>query len=237
MRFLIVLLLASATVAADKDADRTVAFAIRDYNNLLLGRSGGPDIHSVQSRIVPNLKDCGAKTRKSICRSLDRGFNTKYPGSKRLQRQTAEMLAAGGKNGISTLYRRYKSSSKRHDLRKDIANALGGCGDDRALETLLKMIHDRDPAVAAAAVAGCGRYKKVKVERRKKALRQLIDRYKKVTDEAAGKEPDAPQRKMYKELKPAMDATLQAMSGGEKLDSALAWDAWLRERMSRPWPE
>ncbi|MHC4340261.1 MAG: HEAT repeat domain-containing protein, partial [Planctomycetota bacterium] len=116
-------------------------------------------------------------------------------------------------------------------------SALSGCGDDEALETLLKMIHDKDPDVAAVAVKGCGSFPKVKVERRKKALRQLIDRYKKVTDEAAGKDSESPQLKMYKKVKPAIDATLQAMSGGERLDSALAWDAWLRERMKQPWPE
>jgi hypothetical protein len=236
MRYLGILLLAIAAAAADRDADRAVAFAIRDYNWMLVGRKSA-DIQSVHDRIVPNLKNCSAKVRKSICRQLDNGFTTKYPNSKSFQKHTAQMLAAGGKNGISTLYRRYKSSSKRRDLREDIVRALSGCGDDAALETLLKMIHDKDPAAAAAAVAGCGSYPKVKVERRKKALRQLIDRYKKITDEAAGKDSESSQLKMYEKVKPAMDATLQAMSGGERLDSALAWDAWLRERMKQPWTD
>ncbi|MHC4931049.1 MAG: HEAT repeat domain-containing protein [Planctomycetota bacterium] len=236
MRYVSLLLLAAVAAAADRDADYAVAMAIRDYNFLLTGR-GGSDIHSVTGRMIANLPKCSAKYRKSICRQLNNGFKTSYPNSKRFQKQTAQMLAAGGKNGISTLYRRYKSSSKRRDLREDIASALGGCGDDDALETLLKMIHDKDPDVAAAAVAGCGSFPKVKVERRKKALRQLIDRYKTITDDAAGKDAESPQLKMYKKVKPAMNATLQAMSGGEALDSALAWDAWLRERMKKPWTE
>ena len=32
-----------------------------------------------------------------------------------------------------------------------------------------------------------------------------------------------------------MNETLKAFSGGESLDSAEAWDAWLRENITKPW--
>ena len=99
------------------------------------------------------------------------------------------------------------------------------------------MAHDKLPEVAAAAVRGCGNYPKVKVDKRKKAMRALIDRYAKVTDEAAGKQPDSVEMHMYKQVKPEMDKALKAFSGGEALDSAQAWDAWLRDNMTKPWPE
>jgi hypothetical protein len=76
----------------------------------------------------------------------------------------------------------------------------------------------------------------VKPDRRKAAVKQLVDLYGKVTDDSAGKAPEAPQMKMYVALRPAMDATLKALTG-EALDSAAAWKAWYAENAGKPWPE
>ncbi len=149
----------------------------------------------------------------------------------------SQMLAGGGKQGIAKLYGRYKASTKRDGVRVGIAEALGECGDPRALSTLLKLIHDKAPKVAAAAATGCGQYAKVKPKTRKAAMRKLIDRYMQVSDRAAGKKPESIPMRMYKAMDAAMKKTLRAFSGGENLDSALAWDAWYRDNATKPWPE
>ena len=65
---------------------------------------------------------------------------------------------------------------------------------------------------------------------RRNDMRALIDIYTKVTSKAQGKAPDSKERDAYDLLKPVLDKVLNAYSGDEKLDSAQAWDAWLREQ-------
>jgi hypothetical protein len=234
----ILTLLGSAAVAAADEAnhDQVLAGAIREFNFILLGRSDG-SIDSVRDRIVAHLKDGSPKVAKSIRFQLDRGFTPKYQASLHVQTCIAQMLASGGTQGIAKLFQRYKASMKRDDLREAIADALGGCGDDQALETLLKVMYDKEPKVAAAAIRGAANYAKVPPDRRKAAMRAIIDRYSRVTDAAAGKEADAPPMLLYKAVKAVVDDALKAFSGGESLDSAIAWDAWLRENMTAKWPE
>ena len=102
---------------------------------------------------------------------------------------------------------------------------------------LLKLIHDKAPSVAAAAVTSCAAYAKVPMKQRKASVRTLIDRYMKVSDAAAGKKKESIEMRMYKAMDVAMKATLKTMSGGESLDSALAWDAWWRDNATKKWPE
>ena len=90
---------------------------------------------------------------------------------------------------------------------------------------------------ASVAIEMCGNYPKVKVDERKASMRKLIDLYKKHTSDAAGKDRESKQMQMYLKTKPAFDKTLKALSGGEELDSAEAWDTWLRENMTKKWDE
>ncbi len=236
MRTLTVLLFAAMAVHADRDADLACAYAIRDFNLLLTGNGGG-SIESVRDRICANLKNASPKVAKSIRFQIDRAFDPKYGKEGDFLRCMCQMLAAGGDDGINKLYKRTKSSSKRESLRRFAAETLGECGDAEALDPLLKMIHDPEPSVAAAAAKGCGAYPKVKPDKRKAAMRTLIDRYRQVTDGAAGKAADAVETRLYEAIKPAMDESLKALSGGEALDSATSWDSWLRENITKPWPE
>jgi hypothetical protein len=73
-------------------------------------------------------------------------------------------------------------------------------------------------------------------DKRKAAVKKLVDLYGKVTDDAAGKAPETKQMKMYEALRPAMNETLKAFTG-EALDSAAAFKAWWQENATRPWPE
>ena len=160
MRRTVVLLLLCAVARADRDADLACAHAIREFNMILIGNGGS--IASVKSAIVANLKNASAKVAKSIRFQLDRGYKKKYNLDAEHWKAISTMLASGGKAGISKLYKRYKGESKRHALRKGIAEALGECGDKQALDTLLKLIHDKQPEVAAAAIKGCASYPGVK---------------------------------------------------------------------------
>jgi hypothetical protein len=229
----IVLLLGAAAAFADDDADRIAAGAMREY----YATFGGPgNIETVRNQLVPVMKRLGPETGKSVRYQIQRGFEKKYKKSLSYRRCLCEILAAGGNAGMAVLFKEYKGSLKDDPLRVAMAESLGACGDDGALDHLLKMAFDKAPEVAAAAGKGCGSYAKVKPDKRKAAVKTLVDLYGKVTDDSAGKAPDAPQMLMYTALRGAMNETLKAMTG-EALDSAAAFKAWFQENGTKPWPE
>ncbi|MGH7163269.1 MAG: HEAT repeat domain-containing protein [Planctomycetota bacterium] len=232
MRRLALLLFALPAAAGELE----VLSAMRDYYAILGGEARG-SIESVRDRIVPNLASCRPDTQKSVRTQIDKGFDPKYGKDASFHAVLAEILAKAGKPGINTLRTRAKASGKRTELRKVIAEALGACGDRDALDVLVDMAYDADPDVARAAVSGCSPHAKVKQDKRKATMRKLIDRYLKVTDATSGKLPESVEMKLHDALAPAMNETLKAFSGGEQLDSAKAWDAWLRENMTKPWTD
>ncbi|HEX5137097.1 MAG TPA: HEAT repeat domain-containing protein [Planctomycetota bacterium] len=233
MRYASLLLLAGAAFADDQ-ADAAVVPVIRDYYATLSGPT--PSIESVRDRLVPLMKQLGPKTGPSVRNVIRRGFDKKYKKELPYLRCLCEILAAGGDPGINLLYKQYEGSKKDDALRAAMAEVLGACGDEEALDPLLKMAFDKTPEVAAAAVAACGKYPKVKEDTRKAAVKKLIELYGKVTDDAAGKAPDSTQMRMYEALRPAMNGTLTAFTG-EALDSAAAFKAWFQENGTKPWSE
>ncbi|MHC4549474.1 MAG: hypothetical protein ACYTEZ_11935 [Planctomycetota bacterium] len=234
MRGLAVLLLLAGAARADRNADLAAAAAIREYYRTL--RPNQPGIETVRDRLVPIMQDLSPKTGKSIRNVIRRGFDRKYGKDLPYLRCLCEILAAGGKPGIAILGRQYRTSRKNEELCVAMAEVFGECRDPLALNELLKMMHDKRPPVAAAAVKSCAAYAKVKQDKRKEAVKKLVQRYGKVTDLAAGKGPETVQMKMYLALKPAMNTTLKDFTGQE-LNSAAAYQAWLSENLARPWPE
>lgn len=234
MKHLLLLLLAAAAFA-DDNADRAAVPVIRDYYATLRG-DPGYTIESVRDRLVPLMKQLGPETGKSVRYVIQQGFEKKYKKGLGYKRCLCEILAAGGDAGIAMLVKEYKSSLKDDPLRVAMAESLGACGDAEALDPLLRMASDKAPEVAAAAVKGCGSYPKVRPDKRKAAVKTLVDLYGKVTDDAAGKAPDSPQMRMYTALRPAMNDTLKAFTG-EALDSAAAFKAWFQENATKPWAE
>ncbi len=227
-----VLLLLTGVAFADREAEMTAVSAMRDYYDTLLGRGS---IESVRDRLVPVMKKISPETAKSVRYQIQRGFEKKR-NDVAYCRCLSDILAAGGDAGMVILFREYKGSTKNDPLRVAMADSLGACGDEGALDHLLKMAFDKSPEVAAAAIKGCGNYPKVKPDKRKAAVKTLIDLYGKVTDDSAGKPPETPQMKMYAAVRPAMDGTLKTMTG-EALDSAAAFKAWFQENATKPWPE
>ena len=236
-RIALLLLMLTSVAAADRGNAVAVNQAMLDYYRILNGINGIDLMPSIRDRIVNNVKGVKPKTRNSVVRQLNKGFDSKTATGSDFYRPLAEALAGCGKTGIAMLKKRIKASSKRLTLRRLCTEALGSCGNQLALKVLLGVIHDKDADVAAAAVKGCASYSTAKGKTRKESMRKLIDRYIKVTADAAGKARDSDQRRMYDALKPAMNETLKAFSGGESLDSAEAWDAWLRENITKPWPD
>ena len=232
------LLLALApAAAADRSADLALNQAIRQYYSILRSEQVF-DIESVRDQIVLHLPNATPKYRKSVLHVLDQGFEKKY-GDRGVEfyKCLAQAMAAGGKQGIAKCYRRYKASLRKEERCIAIAEALGECRDPLALSTLVKICSDKRPDVASVAIRMCGNYPKVKVKERKATMRKLIDLYKKITSSAAGKEQDSTPMEMYLKTRPAFDATLKSLSGGEELDSAESWDTWLRENITKEWEE
>ena len=231
MRMLFALALFALPAAADRESDLTAANCMREYYAQL---SGGGSFDHLRDRLIPVMKTMSPKVHASVVRQLNKGFDKKYDKDNAYLSAIAQTLAAGGKGGIATLYRRFKAEGKRDDVRQLIAEALGGCGDEDALDTLEKMMYDAAPGVAAAAITGMGSYGKVDEKARKETCKALVKQFGKVTDKAAGKDPEGAEMKYYLALKGPFNATLKAFTGQE-LDSAAAWDAWLRENITQPW--
>jgi hypothetical protein len=234
MRGIAILLLAAAPSFAGADDERragamSVINAMREYYNLLK-MPGNGNIESIRDRLIANIEHVKAKTQKSVRTQIDKGFDSKYGKDAAFHKCLAQILAAQGKRGLNTLYKRYRKMRASPDTRVAIAEAFAGCKDERALDFLLKICHDDDAKVAAAAVRGAASYVPEEKKARLKVMRTFVDAYTKVTAKAQGKGRDTDERKAYDTLKPALDATLNKYSKGEKLDSAQAWDAWLREQ-------
>lgn len=230
-------LLLALAASADAKGDLEIASAMRSYYAMRANRGDEGGIGSVRDRILANFRGASPDTRKSVIHQIDLGFEEKYGKSDAFHAVLAEILAGCGDAGIQRLRTRAKASGKRPSLRRAAAEALGKCGDDGALDALLAMVFDPEPGVAVAAVTGCSSYARVKPDRRKAAMRKLVDYFLKTTNDTSGKAPDSKERKLYDALAAPMNATLKAFSGGEELDSAKAWDSWLRENSTRPWPD
>ena len=233
MRLLLALLVCTSTLAADRAAQLRAIEGIREYYSILRG-GGVHGMDWVRDRIVPNFDACPPDTQKSILNQIDKGLGRKKKEEK-FYRICAEILTRCGKRGINKATKRYSKSKKNPVIRMAVADALSSCGNDAALSSLLKVVYDKDPKIAAAGVAGCGNYFKVKLDRRKAAFKKLLDRYKKVTHATRDKKKDSVEIKMYQALRPAMNETLKRFSGGEEWDSAEAWTAWLAENITKKW--
>jgi hypothetical protein len=229
-------LLTCAGAASAQNADLEAVRAMRMYYGAIAGSGGDDVMREVRDILVANFKDVAGKTKASCIRQLNRGFEQKYDKSNTFLRYIAESLAAGGKNGIATLYRRYKSEGKRDEVRVMIAESLASCGDEDARDTCMKIAYDPEPRVAAAAITGIGALPKADERERKELAKKLATLFAKITDGAAGKDEDTPQRKLYDAVKEPLNGTLGALTG-EKLDSAAAWQAWLSENITSKWPE
>jgi hypothetical protein len=229
------LLLLTVAALADDAADAAARPIIRDYYATLTNTPGFT-IESVRDRLMPLMKDFGPETAKSVRYVIQQGFERKYKKDLAYKRCLCEILAAGGGPGMAMLVKEYRGSLKDDPLRAAMADCLGKCGDEKALDHLLDMAFDKAPEVAATAVRGCGSYPKVKPDKRKAAVKKLIDLYGKITDDSAGKAPDAPPMQMYTAIRTPMNETLKALTG-EGLDSAAAYKAWWQENATKPWPE
>ena len=233
-RATLLLAVLAATAHADRGADMIPTVANSDYYVTLRPR-GDSGIFSVRDRLKPGLQELSPRVGKSVRNVLRRGFQKKYKKELPYLTCLVEILAAGGDAGISILAKQFKGEGKRPELRKVIAEELGKCGDDRALSSLLKMTHDKEPDVAAAAVTACAPYAKVPEKRRKAAVKALIEHYRKTGDRAAGKDRDAPPMRMYLALRGPMNATLKAFTGADGLESPDAWKAWFAENSTKKW--
>lgn len=224
------LLLTSAAFAGeDRASAMAVIGAMREYY-ALLGQAGNGNIESIRDRLIANVPNVSAKTQKSVRTQIEKGFSSKYKKDAAFHKCLAEILAAQGRRGLNRLYKVYRKMRKSTDTRVAIAEAMAECKDDGALDLLLKMVHDDEAKVAAAAIAGTRRYIPKDKDGKRRIMRTLVDLYAKVTAKAQGEPKLSDERRRYDRLKPVLDETLNAYSDGEKLDSAAAWDAWLREQ-------
>ncbi|MHC4952827.1 MAG: hypothetical protein ACYTGZ_02980 [Planctomycetota bacterium] len=236
MRWLGIILLLAVPAVADKTRERQAAAAVdsamREFYGTLRSKGDG-NIASIRDKLIANLPYVGEKTAKSVRNQLDRVFAAKYRRSDSYLKCCAEVIASNGKRGINKLQGRYRKLARSHGTRAVIAEALGDCKNIHALKVLRTIIHDKEPHVAVAAIDGCAKYAGKTKEATNSTMRDLINLYAKVTSKAQGKKADSKERIRYAALKPAFDKALNAFSEGEKLDSAEAWDAWLREKMAK----
>ena len=228
MREIGIVLLLASVVCADRASAMEVINAMRDFY-AARSSSGDGNIESIRDRLIANWKSVKPKTATSVRRQVDMAFDPKYGKSIKFHKCCAEILAAQEKAGLNKLNQRYKKMKKSVETRVVIAEAMGECKDPYARKLLLKILHDKEATVAAAAANGLTNY----IPKDKKAklsdMKEMITVYTKATANAQGKGKTTKERKAYDTVKPALDAALNKYSGDAKLDSAQAWGAWVKE--------
>jgi hypothetical protein len=235
MRVMALVLLVSLPVAAgskEAAARKQVDAAMRDFYGTLRSKSDG-NIRDICDRLIAALPHIGGKEQSTVRNSLDRVFDARYKRTPTYLRCVADVIASNGKRGINKLHNRYTKLKRSYETRAVIAAALGDCKNVHALTVLRKMMHDKEPLVAVAAIDGCAKYSGETKKAKYTTMRDMINLYAKVTAKAQGKGIDTKERMRYMSLKPAFDKALNAYSDDAKLDSAQAWDAWLREKMAK----
>ncbi|MHC4222817.1 MAG: hypothetical protein ACYSUN_02415 [Planctomycetota bacterium] len=238
LRCVLILLLAAGTAAADKAADRIIQRIMKRFEVVLedpvARKTEKESADSLCIRYLNHIKMCGKPTAKMACAKLSKGFDPKYKGDKEFHACLAKLLAASGKLGVDALHRVYRKSSKRDEIRGIIVVALGNCRECYALDALRRMmLCEKSPAVLAQIVRACGQYNRQACKIRKSTMEQLLRRYKKLARVAASK-PDSQEAQLYVKLKPALDESLSALSGGAHHKSARDWEHWLRTAKFEP---
>ena len=236
MRSTCILLLLAGVALADRTADASVSAGYLEFVNFI-GKRGG-SLQTMHDKIVPHFAKAGPRYQGSVLKNLPRAFQKKYKLSVEEKGMIAATLAGCGSKGLAKCKQLLKANRRDARVRLVIAEALDTCNNSRALKILIaSVIHDKDPAVAEAGVLACRPYAGGKQRARKDAMQSMIKLYIKVTDAAAGKKSDTDAVKLYKRLQPALNITLKEFAGGASLDSAKAWEAWLKEHATKPLPE
>ena len=101
---------------------------------------------------------------------------------------SAETLARCGNAGLRQLKQQWSANKSRPTVRRAIVRGWARSENPNALKHILDPgLWDKNRSVSEAAIKGCANFTQVKVGTRKKTLQKLIERYKRVTDAAAGK--------------------------------------------------
>ncbi|MFQ5845853.1 MAG: HEAT repeat domain-containing protein [Planctomycetota bacterium] len=236
MRVGLACLLLSTVGLADAAADRAMLEGYQEFIKIISRQDG--NLQLMRDRIVNNFAKAGPRYRTSVLKNFPRAFQKKYALPLSTRAVLAETLAGCGTKGLAKLKQILKGNRRDPDVRVVIAEALGRCGDTRALPILTgTIIWDKDPKVAAVGVEACVAYSKGTQQVRKDTMKTLIECYVRATDAAAGKKSESKPARRYRALKPALNRVLRAFSGGAELDSAAAWKAWLEEHMTKKLPE
>jgi len=227
----LLLLMAAGTALAGPADDRTAWRATVEFRRHLLGLSSG-NLPSIEERITKHLPKTSVRARKKIIYELDRAYRRKYDASTEFLNATARMLAAGGPAGRRKLVRRFKAKRPK-EQKLGIIDALAGSGQ-HALPKLLELVDEEDPEIAERIVRACAGFAELGEKWRKKAAKELAKQFKRIELAAGGKAADSDEMKLYRTCRPAYNETLAKLTG-EKLNSADAWKAWLRDNITKDW--
>ncbi len=233
MRALVALLALATAAYAGQPYDRNVEAALAVFR----GGNAGGELEDARDRMVANFRKAGPRYRTAALRGIGAQFNRKLKRSEEYLEVAAETLARCGNAGLRELKQQWSANKSRPTGRRAIVRGWARSENPKALKYILDPgVWDKNRYVSEAAIKGCANFTQVKVGTRKKTLQKLIERYKRVTDAAAGKPAKSKEARAYALLKPALNETLAVLSGGENFDSALAWAEWFKQFSTKKLP-
>ena len=227
-----VVLLVAITLAwgEDKGAEYNALLALDDFR---LARQGKEvDYKALRERIGTNLPKATRATQWVVLREVNKAIDRKVGPVTDFHLLCVRVLADYGDDGLEILAKRIRSRSKRHDLRRAIAIALGETSHPKALELLFELAQNRETSVAAEGVRCCAPYARLNEAKHRDIVEWLIDLYAGVSSAAAGRKPDSKQVKRLAALAPVLDGTLRTLTGTAKVEGLKGWQWWFKRNPS-----
>ena len=211
-----------------------------------VGKRGSEDIEAVQ--VIATLKaefpESGPKDRKAIVKGINACLKSKRKLTKeklfdnKLHLAAAEALGSMGPESVKDLsgWVDHKTFIKDLDMRRTLILSLGKTEDEDAVDPLVELLTNHEPAVQAAAAQALGAYGFLDQKERKAVFKKVLDVLTQVKNALDVGQTDPIVQDRYDTIAGPMLTTLQKLSGHDARD-ALVFRQWWNKNKKKDWDE
>ncbi len=211
-----------------------------------VGKRGAEDIEAIQ--VIATLKaefpESGPKDRKAIVKGINACLKSKRKLTKeklfdnKLHLAAAEALGSMGPESVKDLsgWVDHKAFVKDLDMRRTLILSLGNTKDEDAVDPLVDLLTNHEPAVQAAAAQALGNFGFLDQKDRKSVFKKVLDVITQVKNALDVGQTDPIVQDRYDTIAGPMLTTLQKLSGHDARD-ALVFRKWWNKNKKADWDE